>query len=83
MKKGTVSSIRSSLYASLHNHGIAIDALIVAIQTQDAFLGNKKTWTRKIAIVTNGHGAIEQEDWELTVDKINSLDIQLTVLSGK
>lgn len=59
---------------------IAIDALIVAIQTQDAFLGSKKTWTRKIAIVTDGQSPIETEDWELTVEKLNSLDIQLTVL---
>lgn len=58
----------------------AIDALIVAIETQDRFLGNKKTWTRKIVLLTDGENPIETEDWEVTVKKMKELDIILTVV---
>lgn len=58
----------------------AIDALIVGIETQDVFLGSKKTWTRKIIILTDGESPIEVEDWEATVKKMSSLDIILTVV---
>jgi ATP-dependent DNA helicase 2 subunit 2 len=58
----------------------AIDALIVGVETQDAHLGNKKTWTRKIIIVTDGESPIEIEDWELTVKKMDSLNVGLTVV---
>lgn len=59
---------------------IAIDALIVGIQTQDVFLGNKKTWTRKIIILTDGESPIEVEDWEATVKKMTALNIILIVV---
>jgi ATP-dependent DNA helicase 2 subunit 2 len=58
----------------------AIDALIVGVETQDAHLANKKTWTRKIIVVTDGESPIEIEDWELTVKKMNSLNVGLTVV---
>ena len=58
----------------------AIDALIVAIETQDRYLGNKKTWTRKIYLVTDGENPIEVEDWEATAKKMNALDTQLVVV---
>ncbi|EJF58779.1 SPOC domain-like protein [Dichomitus squalens LYAD-421 SS1] len=60
--------------------GDPIDALIVAIETQDQYLGNKKTWTRKVVILTDGESPIEVEDWEATVNKMNALDISLTVV---
>ncbi|KAI0735882.1 SPOC domain-like protein [Earliella scabrosa] len=60
--------------------GDPIDALIVAIETQDRFLGNKKTWTRKIVILTDGENPMEIEDWEATVKKMNDLGISLTVV---
>jgi hypothetical protein len=58
----------------------AIDALIVGIETQAVYLGNKKTWTRKIVLVTDGEGPMEIEDWETTVHKMNQLAISLTVV---
>lgn len=58
----------------------AIDALIVGIETQDIYLEKKRTWTRKIVIVTDGQSPIEIEDWEATVKKMNALDISLTVM---
>ncbi|KAH9855805.1 SPOC domain-like protein [Lenzites betulinus] len=60
--------------------GDPIDALIVAIETQDRELATKKTWTRKICILTDGENPMEVEDWEATASKMNSLGVQLTVV---
>jgi ATP-dependent DNA helicase 2 subunit 2 len=65
------------MYFSVHS---AIDALIVGIETQDVFLGAKKTWTRKIIILTDGESPMEVEDWEATVKKMTALNIILTVV---
>jgi ATP-dependent DNA helicase 2 subunit 2 len=58
----------------------AIDALIVGIETQHDYLSSKKTWTRKIVLITDGENPIEIEDWEATVKKMDVLDIGLTVM---
>jgi ATP-dependent DNA helicase 2 subunit 2 len=58
----------------------AIDALIVGIETQNRFLGTKKTWTRRIVLVTDGVNPMELEDWEATADKMNELNVSLTVV---
>ncbi|KAF8168356.1 ku80-like protein [Crassisporium funariophilum] len=60
--------------------GDPIDALIVGIETQAKYLANKKTWTRKIVIVTDGESPIEVEDWEETVRKMDGLNITLTIV---
>lgn len=52
----------------------------MAIETQAQYLAKKKTWTRKIVLVTDGQSEIETEDWEATVDKMNDLDIRFTVV---
>ncbi|KAG1825465.1 SPOC like C-terminal domain-containing protein [Suillus subaureus] len=62
------------------NSGDPIDALIVGIETQDIYLNKKRTWTRKIVIVTDGQSPMEIEDWEATVKKMNSVAISLTVI---
>jgi len=59
---------------------VAIDALIVAVETQDAYLEQKRTWTRKVVIITDGASPIETEDWEKTVKKMTSLGISLTIV---
>ena len=43
-------------------------------------MGKKKTWTRKVVLVTDGNSEIETEDWEATVDKMNEYDVKLTVV---
>lgn len=58
----------------------AIDALIVGIETQARYLGKKKTWTRKVVLVTDGNSEIETEDWEATVDKMNEMNVKLTIV---
>ncbi|KAG6841529.1 hypothetical protein C0991_009894 [Blastosporella zonata] len=60
--------------------GDPIDALIVGIETQAAHLASKKTWTRKIVLVTDGESPIEIEDWEATVEKMNILNISLAIM---
>lgn len=59
---------------------LAIDALIVGIETQARYLAKKSTWTRKIVLVTDGENPIEIEDWEATVKKMTSLNIGLTIV---
>jgi ATP-dependent DNA helicase 2 subunit 2 len=58
----------------------AVDALIVSIETQDEYLHKKKTWIRKIVILTDGQNPIEVEDWEATVKKMDSLSIGLMIM---
>ena len=59
---------------------LAIDALIVGIETQGRYLAKKKSWTRKIVLVTDGESPIEIEDWEATTKKMDAHDISLTIV---
>jgi len=58
----------------------AIDALIVAIETQHIYLYSKKTWTRKIIILTDGESPIELDEWENTTQAVNDRNIILTIM---
>ncbi|KAJ7151626.1 ku80-like protein [Mycena filopes] len=60
--------------------GDPLDALIVAIETQDDNLNSKRTWTRKIVLVTDGESPIEVEDLPETTKRINDLEINVTVV---
>ncbi|KAI0039555.1 SPOC domain-like protein [Auriscalpium vulgare] len=60
--------------------GDPIDALIVGIETQDKYLGSKKSWTRKMVLLTDGENPMEIEDWEATVKKMAGLDVQLAII---
>jgi ATP-dependent DNA helicase 2 subunit 2 len=52
----------------------------VGIETQAEYLVNKRTWTRKIVLITDGESPIEVEDWEATVKKMDSLKVSLAVM---
>jgi ATP-dependent DNA helicase 2 subunit 2 len=52
----------------------------VGIETQALYLASKKTWTRKMVLVTDGENPMEIEDWDKTVQKMNQLSISLTVV---
>lgn len=52
----------------------------MAIETQDDYLKKKKTWTRRMVLLTDGESPMEVEDWELTVKKIKELNIITTVM---
>ncbi|KAJ7771956.1 SPOC like C-terminal domain-containing protein [Mycena maculata] len=60
--------------------GDPLDGLIVAIHTQDVHLGSKRTWTRKVVLVTDGENPIEVEDLQQTIKKINELEIGVTIV---
>ncbi|KAJ7480055.1 SPOC domain-like protein [Mycena galericulata] len=60
--------------------GDPLDAVIVAIETQDSHLASKRTWTRKIVLVTDGENPIEVEDLPETINRINNLDIAVTIV---
>ena len=54
--------------------------MIVGIETQDIYLEKKRTWTRKIVLVTDGESPMEVEEWEAIVKKMSSLNIFLTIV---
>jgi len=58
----------------------AIDALIVAIETQHIYLSSKRAWTRKIVILTDGESPIELDEWENTAQAVNDRNIFLTIV---
>ncbi|KAH8103255.1 SPOC domain-like protein [Phellopilus nigrolimitatus] len=53
-------------------NGDPVDAII--------YLGKKKTWTRRMVLLTDGENPIEVEDWELTVKKMNDLQIITSII---
>ncbi|KAJ7226110.1 SPOC domain-like protein [Mycena pura] len=60
--------------------GDALDAVIVAVETQDTHLASKRTWTRKMMLITDGDSPIEVEDLPETIKRINSLNIAVTIV---
>ena len=59
---------------------IALDALIVAAETQERYLGTKKTWTRKIFLITDAESPVEDEDWEQIVSRLQVYNVSLTIV---
>ncbi|QRW05625.1 ATP-dependent DNA helicase II subunit 2, related protein [Ceratobasidium sp. AG-Ba] len=74
----TLGKIRA-ITPSTH-YGDPINGIIVAIQTQSEYLAKKPSWTRRMVLVTDGETPLEIEDWEATVDKINELAINMTIV---
>ncbi|KAG8679457.1 ATP-dependent DNA helicase II subunit 2, partial [Ceratobasidium sp. 395] len=74
----TLSKI-AAIAPSTH-FGDPINGIIVAIQTQSEYLLRKPSWTRRMVLVTDGETPLEIEDWEATVDKINELAINTTII---
>ncbi|KAJ7071583.1 SPOC domain-like protein [Mycena amicta] len=61
--------------------GDSLDALIVAMETQEDHLASKKTWTRKMVLVTDGDSPIEIDgQLKQTVKKMNAYGISLTIV---
>lgn len=52
----------------------------MGIESQDVYLARKKTWTRKIVLLTDGENPIEVEDWQATARKMNDLAVGLTIV---
>lgn len=58
----------------------AIDGAVVACALQNNYLGTKKTWTRKIALITDGESPLELEEWKETVQSFNNNHVQMTIM---
>lgn len=57
----------------------AFDALVVAAAVQQRYL-NKKAWTRKVILVTDGESPMELTDTEGTAKKLNEFGVKLTIV---
>lgn len=57
--------------------------MIVAIETQAEYLASKRTWTRKLVLITDGENPIEIEDWEAIVDKINEYEVVTSIMFAR
>ena len=63
----------------------AIDGLIVALSMQKDEIGSKKTWTRKVVLVTDGENPLEVDDGDLegTVKTINDWHVNTVIMCVK
>jgi ATP-dependent DNA helicase 2 subunit 2 len=78
----TMSGLRALQTAVTSNKtmsGDAISAIVVAVDMIDTFTKRLK-WTRKIVLVTDGQGEIDDDGIGDIAKKINESNIQLTVL---
>ncbi len=50
------------------------------METQAKYLISKKTWTRKMVLLTDGESPIEIEDWEATAGKMNERNIRFAIV---
>ncbi|EJD55401.1 SPOC domain-like protein [Auricularia subglabra TFB-10046 SS5] len=57
-----------------------IDAIIVAIETQEQALSTKRSWTRKMIVITDAEAPMELEEWEATVSKINDYGVRTLIV---
>ncbi|TFK19905.1 SPOC domain-like protein [Coprinopsis marcescibilis] len=76
---GTIAKL-DALRPSESSTGDPLDALIVALETQGRYLASKKSWTRKVFLVTDGEGPVEAEDWQDIVKKMQQHDVFLTIV---
>jgi ATP-dependent DNA helicase 2 subunit 2 len=58
----------------------ALDGLIVALQAQDKFLNGKKTWTRKLVLVTDGENEMQTEGWKETAERMNEWGVITSIV---
>ena len=70
----------TNFVGTAYNFDSALDALIVGIETQAEYLSKKKTWTRKIVLVTDGESPIEMETWQAVANKMNLFDVSLAIM---
>jgi len=58
----------------------ALDGLIVALQAQEKYLNGKKTWTRKLVLVTDGENEMQTEGWKETAEKMNEWEVITSIV---
>ncbi|PHH63602.1 hypothetical protein CDD81_5694 [Ophiocordyceps australis] len=72
-------SLQESIKPSKTWAGDAISAIVVAIDMIDAFT-KKLKWIRKVVLITDGQAALDEEDIGDISAKMNSSNVQLTIL---
>lgn len=58
----------------------AVDAIIVGSETLQQYLGTKRTWTRKLVLLTDGESPIQVDKWEAIAKKVKGFDQRLTIV---
>lgn len=74
-----IRQLRERIQLSNTDDGDAISALVLAIQLISTHC-KKQKWNRRIVLVTNGLGAMDEDDVDQIVAKIKEDDIELVVL---
>jgi ATP-dependent DNA helicase 2 subunit 2 len=61
---------------------LAIDGIIVALFAQQQHLEKKRTWTRKLVLITDGENPLELDDDDLsgTINKIIEYNVDMTIM---
>ena len=78
---GDRRSYPSQPASDIEDNHPAIDGLIVGIQTQEEYLVKKRTWTRKMVLITDGENPVITSDWQDTASKLDELEIKLAIVS--
>ncbi|KAI0035265.1 SPOC like C-terminal domain-containing protein [Vararia minispora EC-137] len=62
--------------------GDPVNALVVGIETQNVYLKTKKTWTRRIVLLTDGENPLEIDDyvWKSAAHMIDKNAVYLTIV---
>ena len=79
MTMSTIRTLMKQIKPSKTDNGDAISAIVLAIQTIWTVCKVLK-YKRRIVLVTNGTGTIDEDGIPDIVEKVNELDIELTVL---
>jgi ATP-dependent DNA helicase 2 subunit 2 len=79
MSMSSLRSLQTAIVPSQTIAGDAISAIVVAVDMIDTFT-KKLKWVRKIVLVTDGQGALDDDDTSDIAKKMNDSNIQLTVL---
>jgi ATP-dependent DNA helicase 2 subunit 2 len=84
MEMPHLRDLQSKIKSSETDSGDAISAIVVAIDLIEKFTtlksGKPGKFTRKIVLLTDGQGAIDGEDIEPIVQRINELEIELVIM---
>ena len=59
---------------------LAVDALIVGVETLTNYLRTKRSWTGRVVLLTDGESPIEIEKWESIAKKLNSFNFCITIM---
>jgi ATP-dependent DNA helicase 2 subunit 2 len=84
MEMDHLAELRRKITPNETNRGDAISAIVLAVHMISGFTtlrsGKPGKYTRKIVLLTDGQGIMEDEDLESISQRINECDISLVVM---